>query len=438
MQGEIWVIDDETGIRELISEILEDEGYLVKTAQNAAEARHLMQTEQPPSLALLDIWMPDTDGVTLLKEWKAAGSLVFPVVMLSGHATIDTAVEATKVGAFDFLEKPIGLQKLLSCVEKAIRHRPVSRGPNVNLDSMGTSEPVTQMKAKIENLIKGQNPIMLTGEMGVGFSEISRAIHSKNTAYVMLETGQRLVASPLDIMEQARGGTLFCEDITALTRTEQRSLLFILQRARQYNICVVCACNESLASVIAGGGFDQTLYSLLSQCEVAVPALRQRRTDIPDLVNRAANALLPNAATRISANAMQIMENAPWQGNLIQLNNVLSTVLFDARIETVEPAHLTPLLGEVAIPTQNNTQLPELSSAYFSMSLRDAREAFERLYFEHLLKREEFNMSRVADKSGLERTHLYRKLKQLNIKFTRRQGGGELSKDEENDGEAEA
>lgn len=191
----------------MLHEILEDEGFVVRLAENAAAARE-MRRKHSPSLVLLDIWMPDADGVTLLKEWKAAGLLTMPVVMLSGHATIETAVEATRIGAFDFLEKPIGLQKLLATVQRALKVGQAKRASSINLSDLGQSPVILELRARLESLINERRSVLLTGEVGVGFIECARALHEPNTPWLTLESGQRLISSPLEILESARSGTL--------------------------------------------------------------------------------------------------------------------------------------------------------------------------------------------------------------------------------------
>src|SRR5579864_1595809 len=164
---EILIVDDEVGIRELLSEILQDEGYRVALAENASEARAYRQKQQP-SLVLLDIWMPDTDGVTLLREWGASGALTMPVVMMSGHGTIETAVEATRIGAFDFLEKPIGLSKLLATIARALKVAGIKEPRHVSLAALGTSVRVHEVERALEQLLAARKPILILGETGTG------------------------------------------------------------------------------------------------------------------------------------------------------------------------------------------------------------------------------------------------------------------------------
>jgi two-component system, NtrC family, nitrogen regulation response regulator NtrX len=413
---EILVVDDEVGIRELLHEILEDEGFVVRMAENAQTARVLL-TKHKPALVLLDIWMPDSDGVTLLKEWKLAGQLTMPVVMLSGHATIETAVEATRIGAFDFLEKPIGLQKLLATVQRALKHVRAKPRTSIDLSELGNSAPVTELKTRLEGLMSDLRPILLTGEIGVGFTECARALHDANTPWITLESGQRLINNPLEILESARGGTLFCSEVAHLSRSEQRSLSFMLGKMTQYVVRIVCASSEPLGQLSGEGRFDPNLYSLLSAATVVIPPLRTRRADLPALIERCALAFSQEAPTRLSPEVRALLEAAPWPGNLIQLQSVLSSLLL-SNSDTITIDHLQAILGDLQEPA--TPQLPSLPPEFFELPLREAREAFERVYFENLLGRESSNMSRVADKAGLERTHLYRKLKQLSIRFPRR------------------
>jgi two-component system, NtrC family, nitrogen regulation response regulator NtrX len=420
MQTEIWVIDDEVGIRELLSEILEDEGFLVRLADCAGAARAL-RANGAPSLALLDIWMPDSDGVSLLKEWKASGQLTFPVIMLSGHASVETAVEATRIGAFDFLEKPIGLQKLISSVQRALKAAPTQRRATVDLAVLGKSSAVQDVQTRLERLVNEGRPIFLSGEAGVGFTETARALHVPDTPWVVLEGGHRLISSPLEVLEQARNGTLYCEEVADLTRSEQKSLVFIITRAPQYNVRIVCASSEPLAQLVNEGSVDNSLYQGFSKMMVVLPPLRTRADDIPYLIDKFAGAVAPEALSRLTPEARTMLETNSWPGNIVQLQSVLASVVFEGS-GPVTPAHLQPLLGDAAAPKVEAPEgaLPEIPTSFLELPLREAREAFEKVYFENLLSRESYNMSKIAERAGLERTHLYRKLKQLEIKFSRR------------------
>ncbi|MBP6369203.1 MAG: response regulator, partial [Burkholderiales bacterium] len=209
---EILVVDDEVGIRELLSEILQDEGYRVAVAENAQEARSYRARAQP-ALVLLDIWMPDTDGVTLLREWGSSGLLTMPVVMMSGHGTIETAVEATRIGAFDFLEKPIGLQKLLGTIARALKSAAAREPRRVSLAALGTSAPVREAERSLETLLGARRPILILGEAGTGHDVAAQALRVPDVPYVALADGSRLASNPASLLEEAHEGTLWCAEI---------------------------------------------------------------------------------------------------------------------------------------------------------------------------------------------------------------------------------
>src|SRR5262245_4696432 len=182
--SQILVVDDEVGIRELLSEILREEGHQVRLAENASEAR-LLRNRGRPDLVLLDIWMPDTDGISLLKEWASSGQLTMPVVMMSGHGTIDTAVEATRIGAYAFLEKPIALQKLLATVGQALRQpEPAAQPAALSLAYLGRAQLITELKQRLETVKALKLPVLITGEAGCGKSLCARFLHQANTSWV--------------------------------------------------------------------------------------------------------------------------------------------------------------------------------------------------------------------------------------------------------------
>jgi two-component system nitrogen regulation response regulator NtrX len=417
---EILIVDDEVGIRELLSEILQDEGYRVALAENAGAARAYRQRQQP-ALVLLDIWMPDTDGVTLLREWAGGGLLTMPVIMMSGHGTIETAVDATKIGAFDFLEKPVGLQKLLSTISRALKSAAIQEPRRVSLAMLGSGAAVRETERALELLIAGRRPVLLLGEPGTGHDLAARALQSAEVPWVALPNGQRLATNPLGIVEEAREGVLYCAEIAQYSRAEQKGLAFLLPKLDKHSVTLVCTSSEALGNLAAEGKFDATLLALLSSGSVMLPPLRMRREDIPLLIERfwregTKDEAAPPFLAALPPAALTALSNAYWPGNLDHLAAfVQNLVLLRGEITT---DHVKRVLGEAA--SANPSVAPEITSRFFEMPLREAREAFERIYFEQLLGKEQSNMSRVAEKAGLERTHLYRKLKQLNIRFSRR------------------
>ena len=417
---EILIVDDEVGIRELLSEILQDEGYRVALAENAGEAR-TYRLRQQPALVLLDIWMPDTDGVTLLREWAASALLTMPVVMMSGHGTIETAVEATRIGAFDFLEKPIGLTKLLSTIARALKTAATKEPRRISLAQLGAGSAVRDTERALEALVASRRPVLIVGEPGTGHDIAARALQTRDAPFVALANGARLANNPLTLLEEARDGVLYCAEIGQYSRNEQKGLAFLLPKFERNNIQLVATSAEPLANLATEGRFDAALLAQLSGGAVVLPPLRSRRDDIPALIERfwrasGADERAAPLLASLSPAALTILSNAYWPGNLDHLQSVVANMQV-VRGE-IGADHVKRLLGEAASP--NQVLAPEITTRFFELPLREAREAFERIYFEQLLGREQSNMSKVAERAGLERTHLYRKLKQLNIRFSRR------------------
>lgn len=413
---QILVVDDEVGIRELLSEILSDEGYKVGLAQNATEARAWRQ-EARPDMVLLDIWMPDTDGITLLKEWAGSGLLTMPVVMMSGHGTIDTAVEATRIGAYDFLEKPIALQKLLSTVGRALKHGVAQPKPGASLAALGRSPLINELKQRLERIAAMRTPVVLVGEPGCGIEVCARLLHTRNTPWVTPETTAQIAEQPIEILNQARDGTLFVHDVASLTRTEQKGMLMVLTKVARYNTRVVCGASRALADVAAEGAFDAKLYEMLSAMTITVPTLRQHREDIPELASLILNRMLEAkeiSLRQFSTAALNALRIFDWPGNVTQLESVVRTLAQTTHTEEISADDVARALPEPA-------REPAQQVLAFDQPLREARDAFERAYFEYHLGKEGGNISRVAEVVGLERTHLYRKLKQLGVKLARRE-----------------
>jgi two-component system nitrogen regulation response regulator NtrX len=420
LHREILIVDDEVGIRELLSEILEDEGYRVATAENAGEARAYRQKQQP-ALVLLDIWMPDTDGVTLLREWAGSGLLTMPVVMMSGHGTIETAVDATKIGAFDFLEKPIGLSKLLATIARAFKVAATQEPRHVSLSELGSGAAVKETERALDQLVAARRAMLIVGEPGTGHDVAARALQMPDVPWVALANGQRLTANPQALIEEAHDGTLYCAEIGQYSKAEQKGLAFLLPKLERHNVTLVCTSAEPLGNLAAEGKFDPALLAQLSPGAVMLPPLRTRREDIPPLIERfwrEANkgAASPPLLSALPPAALTALSNAYWPGNLDHLAGVVQNLVLLRGEVTADL--VKRLLGEAAAP--NPSLAPEITARFFEIPLREAREAFERIYFEQLLGKEQSNMSKVAEKAGLERTHLYRKLKQLNIRFSRR------------------
>jgi DNA-binding NtrC family response regulator len=405
----ILVVDDEIGIRELLSEILADEGHSVQLAEDAASARALRHAERP-DLVLLDIWMPDTDGITLLKEWAANGQLTMPVVMMSGHGTIETAVEATRIGAIDFLEKPIALQKLLATVKRALRNGGGQAQAGLTLLSLGRSALLVDLRKRLAQIATLSVPVLLRGEPGVMPELFARYLHQPNTPWIA--AGAALNDAPQNLLEQAAGGQIFVEELAALGRAQQKNLAFILSRPEAARSRVVSFTAEEPARLVDELGFDAALLARLSEMSLALPALREHAEDIPDIAGILLAQLVEAKhcpPRHFSTSALNALRQFHWPRNLEDLQGAVKNLALTALEEEIGAAEVERVL--VQFHPSSGTQVP----LPIELPLREAREAFERAYFEQLLARESGSIARVAEKSGLERTHLYRKLKALGI-----------------------
>ena len=407
--SQILVVDDEIGIRELLSEILADEGYTVQLAENAARARALRGAGRP-DLVLLDIWMPDTDGITLLKEWAANGQLTMPVVMMSGHGTIETAVEATRIGAVDFLEKPIALQKLLATVKRALRNGGGQAQAGLTLLSLGRSTVLADLRKRLAQIATLSVPVLLRGEPGVMPELFARYLHQPNTPWVVVSAP--LLDTPQDLLAQAASGLIFVEELAALTRAQQKNLAFILGKQEKTKTRVVSFTAEEPARLTAEFGFDAALLARLSELSLVLPALREHAEDIPDIAGILLAQLVEARhcpPRHFSTAALNALRQFHWPRNLEDLQGAVKNLALTALEEEIGAAEVERVAAQFHPSSGAQVPLP------LELPLREAREAFERAYFEQLLAREGGSIARVAEKSGLERTHLYRKLKALGI-----------------------
>jgi DNA-binding NtrC family response regulator len=414
--NQILVVDDEVGIRELLFEILRDEGYGVRLAENAQTARSARK-EMRPDLVLLDIWMPDTDGITLLKEWAGSGLLTMPVVMMSGHGTIDSAVEATRIGAFDFLEKPISLPKLLATVGKALAGGRVLPKTGLALVNLGRARVIQELRQRLEQVSRLHTPVLLTGEPGCGFEVCARHLHLPNTPWVAPEDNEWLASNPFEPLNEAREGTLFLAEISELSKAEQKGLLQLVAKLEKFNVRLVCAATAPVPALVDDGHFDATLYNQIAGLTIRVPALADHPEDIPDIAATLLTQLVDANEVPLrtmTVSALNVMRNLDWPGNLPVLQNVVKTLALTALTAEITAEDVNRVAREFNLgPREQPTTEVGVS---LDLPLRDAREQFEKQYFLHHIRREEGNMSRVADRVGLERTHLYRKLKQLGIR----------------------
>lgn len=442
----ILVVDDERDIGALVQEILEDEGFEVVVAESADAAREARRARKP-DLILLDIWMPDTDGITLLKEWSENSGPDTPVVMMSGHGSVETAVEATRLGAYDFIEKPLSTAKLLLTVRRALETAQL-RQENIGLmrDTQAVSEPaghsilMQNLREQAKRIAKHDTPILIIGESGVGKQVLARFIHehsprktgpfvrvpmagltNANSAAELfgLEDGERVHYGSL---EEANGGTLFLEDVVDMDSTTQARLLSAIQHQSflrvdgvepiQINVRIIAATSRDIVKAVKSGQLRDDLYYHLNVVPIEVPSLRNHREDIPELVEYYVDVFankenLPYR--RFTVGALNRLRNHSWPGNIRELKNVVQRLLILGSGGDVETDEIDAAMAN-AVSQQRGGELEGLD-----LPLKAARERFERAYLERQLRIAGGNVSQVAARAGLERTHLYRKLKSLGI-----------------------
>jgi DNA-binding NtrC family response regulator len=413
--AQILVVDDEIGIRELLSEILRDEGHDVRLAENAATARAARDAARP-DLVLLDIWMPDSDGVTLLKEWAANGQLSMPVVMMSGHATIDTAVEATRIGALDFLEKPIALARLLAAVKRALEKAspPVGVAVSLSLAAFNRSGPLRDLKRQLEQVTAKSRSVLLRSKPGGIVELMARTLHMAGKGWLDLSHDPNPLT--LETLQGAFGGVLYVEELARLTRLQQKNLQFAQERLEKFSLHLIAATQHDLAELHAQG-WDEAVLRRLSAVALGAPALAELGDEIPDIAAHLLMQLAENGEAplrRLSTAAQNALRQHVWPGGYGELRSTLRSLALAALEDAIDAGDVARLLN----PATNADSLtpPGVAAQVLELPLREAREIFERAYFEFHLHDAKGNMSRVAEKSGLERTHLYRKLKDLGLR----------------------
>ena len=415
--SQIMVVDDEVGIRELLSEILREEGHQVRLADSASQARDL-RSRSKPDLVLLDIWMPDSDGVTLLKEWASTGQLTMPVVMMSGHGTIDTAVEATRIGAYGFLEKPIALQKLLSTVGLALEHGPSTEKPLPAFATIGKSAAATRVRDQLERVGKLHSSVLLMEPPGGGADQCASLLARKEQPFVEISNPAEFDQRRDTLASLAQRGTIYIRDVHEFSPEQQFALLAMMAELEAGGIRLLSSSTVSLPERIDSAEFDARLYAVLAGTIVRLAALRERSEDIPELIEQMLLQAIPERDSRpraFSMAALNMLRNYHWPGNLVQLQTVVKSCLQLATGSEIGIGDVTNALAEFdsAVPVVDER-------LNLDRDLRTAREDFERVYFEYHLARESGSMSRVASRAGLERTHLYRKIKQLGLKPPKR------------------
>ena len=455
MTADILVVDDERDIRSLISMTLTDEGYVTKQAAGAAEARNLLLS-QPPKLAILDIWMRDSDmdGLELL-EWSKSIYPDLPVLMISGHGTIETAVQAIRNGAYDFIEKPFKEERLLMMVERTISSAKLSQ-ENSELKSMvtdavapeliGNSAVMRGIRQSIEKIALTSSRVLVSGPSGSGKELAARCIHSKSTRkderFVVancarlaservdaelfgsesIQTSRRIVG----LFEQAHEGTLYFDEICDLPLETQGKIVRAVteQRFRRIggnaevvvDVRVISASSRDLVAEIQAGRLREDLYYRLGVVSLNVAPLAERREDIPLMAKHFVKKIADRLGVppiKLSDEVLAAMQGYEWPGNVRQIHNTIESMLILAPPDRREPVGLSLLPADIQnIPRgSSRSGLDEM----FSLPLRNAREDFERVYLATQLRRFDGNISRMANFVGMERSALHRKLKALNI-----------------------
>ncbi|MDF2965451.1 MAG: sigma-54-dependent Fis family transcriptional regulator [Rickettsiaceae bacterium] len=478
MSLDVLVIDDETDIRELISDILKEEGFNARTAANSSQAFEAI-AEKVPSIIILDIWLQgsDLDGLGILEIVKKRYPLL-PVIVISGHGTIETAVSAIKMGAYDYLEKPFTHDKLLILLKRACEAAKLKR-ENYDLKTkvidkteiIGTSAAITRLKAEIEKVAPTSGRVMVTGPTGSGKELVARLIHKKsrraNGPFIVFSPSgmsadrimQELFGEPerhdstgiyakrISILEAANNGTLYIDEVGDLPLPAQNKLLKFLQeqvlekagnqKFVKLDVRVISATARDLQQEIVNGRFRQDLYYRLNVVPIRVPSLSERKEDIALLAEYFIKQLAKFSGLKertLTEEAIAALQAFDWQGNIRQLRNVIEWTLI------MNPS--TPNDGNLIKPDMLPADIlnngltiarPDTNLDMLSMPLREAREVFERQYLSAQMSRFNNNISKTSAFVGMERSALHRKLKLLNIHAAHGKGREEDSLEEESD-----
>ncbi|SNB46314.1 sigma-54 dependent transcriptional regulator [Geobacter sp. DSM 9736] len=452
MDMTILVVDDEESIRASLAGILEDEGFRTVCAVDGVEA--LAQVEREvPDLVLLDIWMPRLDGLETLQKLKEVNPGLL-VIMMSGHGTIETAVRSTKLGAYDFIEKPLSLEKVLVTVKNALGMNRL-REENASLralqdhEMIGVSLPMTQLTDQIRLVAPTNASVLITGENGTGKELVARSIHyhsqRRDKAFVAINCAaipEELIESELFGHERgaftgavaqkkgkfdlADGGTIFLDEIGDMSLKTQAKVLRILQerkfervggtRVIEVDVRVIAATNKVLEEEIKGGGFREDLYYRLNVVPFKVPSLRDRRDDIPLLAEHFLAVFCQREGggnKMILPEAMALLKQYEWPGNVRELKNIIERLVIMTPGRTIGPAQLPDYLsGGEAVREVPGTRIEAFLDRN---SLREAREEFEKEFILQKLEENGWNISKTADAIELERSNLHRKIKTYGI-----------------------
>ena len=465
MTTDILIVDDEEDIRRLIQGILEDEGYSVRQAASPEQA-HARIAEKVPSLAILDIWLKhgDEDGLKILSRLKEEHPLV-PVLMISGHGTIETAVNAIKMGAYDFIEKPFKTDRLLLMISRALENARLKR-ENIALrqrhdspmDLTGESAAVAMLKQVLDRVGPTNSRVLITGEPGTGKDLAARVIHrmsARASAPFMMLNCATLLPERLEVelfgsvdgihgepgktgvLEQAHGGTLLLDEVADMPLETQGKIVRVLQEQKftrvgakdmvQVDVRILASTNRDLMQEMEEGNFRQDLFYRLNVVPIRMPSLRERLEDIPAL---AAYFLRQYAvqngvpARTLSPLALAAMQAYDWPGNVRQLRNAIEWIMImnGPGQDVISDEHLPP---EITGKSAGDAPSRGMSTEMVLLPLREAREKFEKDYLEAQFRRFQGNVSKTSQFVGMERSALHRKLKSLGISLGDKQNEGE-------------
>ena len=453
MSDTICLVDDEPGILKTLSELLEDEGYQVTSAKSGMDALDVIR-QDPPDLVFLDIWMPDLDGLEVLKRVRQQ----FPhmmVIVMSGHGSIETAVQATKLGAYDYLEKPLDSEKITILVRNALHQRKLEE-ENLNfriqverhLQLVGDSSVMNTLREQIAAAAPTHSRVLIFGENGTGKELVARSIHRQSLRHqrpfvevncaaipeTLIETelfGHErgaftgAVAQKRGKFDSADGGTLFLDEIGDMSLATQAKLLRVLQEQQftrvggnkliKVNVRVIAASNKDLRQEIEKGNFREDLYYRVNVLPIEVPPLRARREDIPTLTRHFLKIQAEEQGMKlkeITAGALNVLARHDWPGNIRELRNQVERLMIMVPTTPIDVADVLPFMP--GSPAGSVTWVSPME-AYDS--LRDARHAFERDYIAIRLRENGWNISKTAEDLKIERSHLHRKIKSLNVEF---------------------
>ena len=443
----VLVVDDEADICASIRDILGDEGYEVTVAADAEEAR-AARAQRKFDLVLLDIWMPDTDGITLLREWSENGDLNCPVVIMSGHGSVDTAVEATRLGAFDFVEKPLSLAKLLRTVETAIESAGrQSRAATSLLPSLlapvGRSQVMKALRERVQQYARHEGSVLLSGEAGTGRGAFARYMHAlSRRADVPLTNLTAASVSEVNVeeyllgredgdtvtagtFEKAAGGTLVIDGLSDLSSVAQKILLGVIEDGQftrvggsvpvKINARFVATVGADFEALVETGKLRRDLVAQVSVLSLRVPPLREYSEDVPELLTYYVDKLVDAEGLtfrRFSVAAQNRLRNYPWPGNVRELKHLVRRLLLSGSGEDIT-------LDEVEAEFRALAPMDEplVKQDLLALPLREAREHFERSYLQQQLVLCGGKVGLLAKRVGMERTHLYRKLRALGVDF---------------------